>query len=94
MPLISGSPVRYKETIEWSLRVRSVSGPKGFQAVVDASARFPDDVLAKVESVGRPLLQRVVDGIARAMAGHPVEMEIRLDFELSHREEFSVALKH
>ncbi len=84
---------RYRQTIEWSLRVRSASGPKGFDAVVDAFARFPDDVLAKVESAGRPLLERVVASIERALAGHPVELEVRLDFELSHREEFSAALR-
>ncbi len=84
---------RYRDTIQWSLRVRSATGPRGFQAVVDAFARFPDDVLAKVESAGRPLLKRVVDSIARALAGYPVDMEIRLDFELSHREEFSAAVR-
>ena len=84
---------RYRETIQWSLRIRSASGPRGFQAVVDAFARFPDDVLAKVESAGRPLLKRVVDSIARALAGYPVDLEIRLNFELSHREEFAAALK-
>lgn len=84
---------RYREIIEWSLRVRCASGPPGFPAVVDAFARFPDDVLAKVESAGRPLLQRVVASIDRALAGYPVDLEIRLDFELSHREEFSAALK-
>ena len=85
--------VRYRETIQWSLRIRSATGPKGFDAVVDAFARFPADVLAKVESAGRPLLKRVVDSIERALAGYPVELEIRLDFELSHREEFSSALR-
>ena len=84
---------RYRDTIQWSLRVRSATGPRGFQAVVDAFARFPDDVLAKVESAGRPLLKRVVDSIARALAGYPVDMEIRLDCELSHREEFSAAVR-
>ena len=84
---------RYRDTIQWSLRVRSATGPRGFQAVVDAFARFPDDVLAKVESAGRPLLKRVADSIARALAGYPVDMEIRLDFELSHREEFSAAVR-
>jgi len=84
---------RYRDTIQWSLRVRNASGPKGFQAVVDAFARFPDDVLTKVESAGRPLLKRVADGIARALAGETVDMEFRLDFELSHREEFSAAVR-
>ena len=84
---------RYGETIRWSLRVRSATGPRGFDAVVDAFARFPDDVLAKVASAGGPLLERVVTSIERALAGHPVELEIRLDFELSHREEFSAALR-
>ena len=84
---------RYRETIQWSLGIRSATGPRGFQAVVDAFARFPDDVLAKVESAGRPLLKRVVDSIARALAGYPVDLEIRLIFELSHREEFSAAVR-
>jgi curved DNA-binding protein CbpA len=84
---------RYAETIRWSLRVRSATGPRGFDAVVDAFARFPDDVLAKVESAGGPLLGRVVTSIERALAGYPVELEVRLDFELPHREEFSAALR-
>ena len=84
---------RYRDTIQWSLRIRSATGPKGFEAVLDAFARFPDDVLAKVESAGRPLLKRVVDSVARALAGYPVDLEIRLIFELSHREEFSAAVR-
>ena len=84
---------RYREILEWSLRIRGTDGPRGFAAVIDALARFPDDVLAKVESAGRPLRDRTARGIARALAGHPVELEFRLDFELSHREEFAAALK-
>ena len=83
----------YRKTIEWSLRIRCAVGPPGFEAVVDALARFPDDVLAKVESAGRPLLLRAKDGIARALAGESVTIDTRLDFQLSHRLEFSAALK-
>ena len=84
---------RYRETIEWSLRIRCAVGPRGFEAVVDAFAHFPDDVLAKVESAGRPLLRRAKDGITRALAGESVTIDTRLDFQLSHRLEFSAALK-
>jgi hypothetical protein len=84
---------RYRETIEWSLRIRCAEGPRGFEAVVDALAHFPDDVLAKVESAGRPLLLRAKDGIARALAGESVTIDTRLDFRLSHRLEFADALK-
>jgi curved DNA-binding protein CbpA len=84
---------RYREILEWSLRIRSADGPRGFDAVAGALARFPDDVLAKVESAGRPLRDRTAAGIARALAGYPVELEFRLNFELSHREEFAAALK-
>ena len=84
---------RYRETIEWSLRIRCAVGPRGFEAVVDALAHFPDDVLAKVESAGRPLLVRAKDGINRALAGESVTIDTRLDFQLSHRLEFSAALK-
>jgi len=84
---------RYRETIEWSLRIRCAVGPRGFEAVVDAFAHFPDDVLAKVESAGRPLLRRAKDGITRALAGESVTIDTRLDFQLSHRLEFAAALK-
>ena len=84
---------RYRETIEWSLRIRCAAGPRGFEAVVDALAHFPDDVLAKVESAGQPLRDRAADGIARALSGESVDIEFRLDFELSHRPEFAAALK-
>ena len=84
---------RYRETVEWSLRIRCAVGPRGFEAVVDALAHFPDAVLAKVESAGRPLVRRAADGIARALAGESVTIDTRLDFDLSHREEFTAALK-
>ena len=84
---------RYRQIIEWSLRIRCAAGPRGFEAVVNALAHFPDDVLAKVESAGRPLLLRAKDGIARALAGESVTIDTRLDFDLSHREEFAAALK-
>lgn len=84
---------RYREVIEWSLRVRSAAGPKGFDRVLDAMARFPDAVLATVESAGRPLRERAADGIRRALAGEAVDLEFRLDFELSHYDEFAAALK-
>lgn len=84
---------RYREVIEWSLRVRSAAGPRGFDSVLDAMARFPDDVLATVESAGRPLRDRAADGIRRALAGEAVDLEFRLDFELSHYDEFAAALK-
>ena len=84
---------RYRETVEWSLRIRCAAGPRGFEAVVDALAHFPDDVLAKVESAGRPLLLRAKDGIARAVAGESVTIDTRLDFQLSQRLEFAAALK-
>lgn len=84
---------RYRETIEWSLRIRCADGPRGFDAVVDAFAHFPDDVLAKVESAGRPLLLRAEDGISRALAGEAVTIDTRLDFQLSHRLEFAEAVK-
>ena len=61
--------------------------------MVDALAHFPDDVLAKVESAGQPLRDRAADGIARALSGESVDIEFRLDFELSHRPEFAAALK-
>jgi hypothetical protein len=68
-------------------------GPRGFDAVVDAFARFPDDVLANVESAGRPLLLRAKDGITRALAGEEVVIDTRLDFQLSHRPESTAALE-
>lgn len=84
---------RYRESLEWSLRIRSATGPRGFEAVVDALARFPDDVLTKLESAGRPLLLRTKDGIERALAGETVTIDTRLDFELSHRAELAAALQ-
>ena len=84
---------KYRETLEWSLRARRAQGPGGIDAVVDALARFPDDVLARVESAGRPFLFRARDGITRALAGEEVSIELRLDFRLSHRLEFDEALK-
>jgi len=83
---------RYRETIEWSLRIRCAAGPRGLEAVAEALAHFPDDVLAKLESAGRPLLLRAQDGIARALAGESVTIDTRLDFQLSHRLEFAAAL--
>jgi len=84
---------RYREVIEWSLRVRCAAGPRGFDRVLDAMARFPDHVLATVESAGRPLRDRIADRIRRALAGEAVELDFRLDFELSHYDEFAAALK-
>jgi len=83
----------YGETIEWSLRIRCAVCPRDFEAVMDALAHFPDDVLAKVESAGRPLLRRAKDGITRALAGESVTIDTRLDFHPSHRLEFAAALE-
>jgi hypothetical protein len=82
----------YRGALEWSLRVRCAAGSDALQPVVDALARFPDDALTKVESLGSPMLERFADGLARATKESPITIEVTLEVDLSHSDEFHEAL--
>lgn len=83
----------YREALEWSFRVRRTTGHEGLGPVVDAMARFPDDLLAKVESLGSPTLRRIEDALTTATADKPVTIMNKIDIEISNSEEFHKALQ-
>lgn len=83
----------YKEALEWSQRVRRATSHPALQPAISAMARFPDDILTRVESLGCPMLQRVEQALATATKGEPVIIDARFKVELSHLEEFTKAIE-
>lgn len=83
----------YREALEWSFRVRRTTGHERLRPVVDALARFPDDLLAKVESLGGPMLKRIEDSLTAATTDKPVRIETTVDITISNIEEFKRAIQ-
>ena len=83
----------YGEALEWSHRVRRATGHERLRPVVDAMARFPDDILVRVESLGSPLLNRIEDALAAMSADEPVTIEATIDITISNYEEFEKAMQ-
>jgi len=82
----------YREALEWSLRVRRTAGHERLVPIIDAMAQFPEDLLAKVEMLGKPLLRRIEKALSVDATDEDRIMDIMLRFDISHYDEFEAAL--
>lgn len=82
----------YRRAIEWSQHVRQASGDDRLRPVLDAMAKFPNDIIRKIEGLGPHIKTELEKALQEPKTGGPVVVDITLTLDICGADEFAVAM--
>ncbi len=83
----------YRQALEWSQRVRRASGDERLAPVLEAMAKFPGDIVKKIEWLGPYMKTHVEAGLEQVRAGRKAVVDIALVWEPCGMEDFAAAME-
>jgi hypothetical protein len=82
----------YRQSLEWSLRIRRAEVHDCFRQVAKELSLFTDNMIERTEAFGPDLLRRIDEALSAPKGSGPRELEATLTIDISNLDGFSAAL--